>query len=74
MGGGDTGPDAAISGNHILLRAERAGTGNGRVYVVHFTAADEHGAGCNGTVKVGVPRAKQDEAIEGAQLYDSFGP
>jgi len=57
-----------------LLRAERASTGNGRVYVVHFTATDEHGAGCNGTVKVGVPRAKQDEAIEGTQLYNSFVP
>ena len=57
-----------------MLRAERASTGNGRMYVVHFTATDEHGAGCNGTVKVGVPRAKQDEAIEGTQLYNSFVP
>ena len=74
LGDGDTGPDAAISGNQILLRAERAGTGNGRVYVVRFTATDEHGAGCHGTVKVQVPRNKNDQAIEGAQLYDSFVP
>jgi hypothetical protein len=27
------------SGNQILFRAERAGTGNGWVYVVHFIAS-----------------------------------
>lgn len=32
--------DVAVSGNQIMLRAERAGTGNDRVYVVHFTATD----------------------------------
>mgnify|MGYP001609359162 FL=1 len=74
VGDGDTGPDAAISGNQILLRAERAGTGNGRVYVVRFTATDEHGSGCNGMVKVSVPRDKKDVAVEGPQLHNSFGP
>jgi len=74
LGDGDTTPDAAVSGNQILLRAERSGTGNGRVYVVHFTATDEHGASCNGTVKVGVPHSKKDQAVEGPQLYNSFGP
>ncbi len=74
LGDGDTSPDAAVSGNQILLRAERAGTGNGRVYVVHFTATDAEGAHCSGTVKVVVPHSKKDPALEGAQLYNSFGP
>lgn len=76
MGVGSCNPtrDAAVSGNQILLRAERAGTGNGRVYVVHFTATDDQGGSCSGTVKVGVPHSKKDTAIEGPQLYNSFGP
>src|SRR5262249_13740394 len=31
LGDGDTAPDAVIQGATVLLRAERAGTGNGRV-------------------------------------------
>ena len=73
LGDGDMSPDAAVSGNQILLRAERAGTGNGRVYVVHFTATDAEGAHCSGTVRVSVPHSKKDPAIEGPQLYNSFG-
>mgnify|MGYP001413959964 CR=1 FL=1 len=74
LGDGDTSPDAAVSGNQILLRAERAGTGNGRVYQVHFTATDDQGGSCSGSVKVGVPHSKKDSAVEGPQLYNSFGP
>ena len=74
LGDGDTSPDAAVSGNQILLRAERAGTGNGRVYQVHFTATDDQGGSCNGSVKVAVPHSKKDPAVEGPQLYNSFGP
>ena len=73
LGDGDTSPDAAVSGNDILLRAERSGTGNGRVYEVHFTATNSDGAQCNGTVKVAVPHNKKDPAVEGQQLYNSFG-
>jgi len=73
LGDGDTSPDAAVSGNTILLRAERAGTGNGRVYVVHFTASDGQGGSCSGSVKVSVPHSKKDSAVEGPQLYNSFG-
>lgn len=74
LGDGDTSPDAAVSGNDILLRAERTGNGNGRVYVVQFTATNADGAHCSGTVKVAVPHNKKDPAIEGPQLYNSFGP
>ena len=73
LGDGDTSPDAAVSGNDILLRAERTGTGNGRVYVIHFTATNAEGAQCSGTVNVTVPHNKKDQAIQGPQLYNSFG-
>ena len=74
LGDGDTSPDAAASGNTILLRAERAGSGNGRVYIVQFTATNSDGDQCSGTVKVTVPHNKKDPAVEGTQLYNSFGP
>ena len=74
LGDGDTSPDAAISGNNILLRAERAGNGNGRVYEVHFTAAKGQGGSCSGTVKVSAPRNKKDTAVDSGQAYNSFGP
>src|SRR2546423_8638527 len=74
LGDGDSSPDAAVSGNDILLRAERAGGGDGRVYAVHFTATDTQGAQCNGMVKVTVPHDMHDPAVEGPELYDSFLP
>lgn len=40
LGDGDTSPDAVVQGQGVLLRAERAGTGNGRVYQVNFFADD----------------------------------
>jgi len=74
LGDGDTSPDAAVSGNQILLRAERAGTGNGRVYEVHFTASDGQGGSCNGVVSVGVPHSKKVTAVDSGQNFNSFGP
>lgn len=74
LGDGDTSPDAAVSGNQILLRAERAGNGNGRVYEVHFTATDPDGGSCTGTVRVSVPQSKKDPAVSGPQIYNSFLP
>ncbi|MBX3349973.1 MAG: SBBP repeat-containing protein [Nitrospira sp.] len=74
LGDGDTGPDAFESGNNILLRAERAGSGNGRVYAVQFRATDPDGASCTGTVKVSVPKSIKDTAVDSGQTYNSFGP
>jgi hypothetical protein len=73
LGDGDTSPDAVIQNGSVLLRAERAGTGNGRMYTVHFTANDGEGA-CNGTVTVGVPRDRKDTAINDGQGYSSTTP
>ncbi len=45
LGDGDTAIDAVINGDGtVLLRAERAGKGDGRVYRITFTAADLEGS------------------------------
>lgn len=72
--GTDLSPDAAVSGQQVLLRAERNPKGNGRIYEVHFTATDDHGGSCNGTVRVRVPHSKKDTAVDSGQAYNSFGP
>jgi hypothetical protein len=74
LGDGDTSPDASIQGQGVLLRAERAGGGNGRVYQVTFTATDSKGGTCNGTVTVTVPHDKQGTAIDNGQSYNSLHP
>jgi len=43
-GDGDTEPDwAVIDAHHVQLRAERAGTGNGRFYTITITCTDSAG-------------------------------
>jgi len=54
----------------VLLRAERAGTGDGRVYHIHFTASDPEGS-ASGVVAVTVPNQRQDAAVDGGELHDS---
>jgi hypothetical protein len=72
LGDGDTAIDAMIKPDgSVLLRAERSGKGNGRVYHVHFTASDFEGS-VSGVVTVTVPHDKAgDTAIDGGELYDS---
>ena len=70
----DLSPDAAVSGQQILLRAERWDKGDGRVYEVHFTATDTKDGSCSGTYKVRVPHSKKDTAVDSGQVYNSFGP
>jgi len=74
LGDGDTSPDAVIQGQGVLLRAERAGGGNGRVYQVTFTATDSKGGTCNGTMTVSVPLDKQGTAVDNGQIYNSLQP
>lgn len=71
-GGGDRAPDAVIQPDGtVLLRAERASSGNGRVYHVAFTADDGYGGVCSNTVSVCVPITKNGSCIDGGPLYDS---
>ncbi len=72
VGDGDTCPDAAGVGTaQAQLRAERSGTGNGRVYTVSFAADDGRGGTCTGTVKVGVPHDRNSTPVDDGQTYDS---
>ena len=79
LGDGDTSPDGAISGPTAQVRAERAGTpkvpGNGRVYVISFTASDGKGGTCDGSVKVCVPHDQRPGhvCIDDGQNYNSTG-
>jgi hypothetical protein len=74
-GSGDTSPDAVIDHDYVLLRAERDGGGNGRVYRITFTLTDQFGASCNGSVGVGVPHSSDPGVgiIDDGQRYDSTG-
>jgi hypothetical protein len=67
----DTRPDGIIDGSSVLLRAERNGQGNGRVYQITFTAADSRGGQCSGAVTVGVPQDAHKPAIDDGQQFDS---
>jgi hypothetical protein len=71
LGDGDTPIDAIINGDTVLLRAERSGNGNGRVYKVCFTIHDPE-QDATGCVNVTVPKSKKtDVAIDSGQNYDS---
>ncbi len=55
-GDGDTSPDwQVLDVNHVLLRAERAENGNGRVYTITITCTNSGGVSAQGTVTVRVP-------------------
>ena len=81
-GGGDgsTAPDAVISpdGTALVLRVERSGGGNGRVYTIAFeattTLAQGLGGTCNGAVQVCVPHHPRQECTGDGPLYDSTAP
>lgn len=71
LGDGDTPVDAIINPDGtVLLRAERSGTGDGRVYHIHFTASDLEGSS-SGVVTVSVPRTKKSTAVDGGPLHDA---
>jgi hypothetical protein len=53
------------------VRAERSGSGDGRVYHVAFSAADGLGGACTGVVTVAVPHNVGSGAVDGGPLYDS---
>lgn len=76
-GDGNTSPDGfGVGTSQAQLRAERSGTGNGRVYVVSFAASDGKGASCTGSVAVGVPHDQGEGSvpIDDGQIYDSTAP
>lgn len=71
---GGTYPDGLIANGGALVRAERSARGNGRVYVISFTATDDQGASCDGSVTVCVPHDQHQAAcIDDGQKYNSLG-
>ena len=70
-------PDASgVGTSQAMLSAERSGRGDGRVYVISFTAADPAGFGfeCMGTVQVNVPvkgSSTDCPAVDSGQKYDA---
>lgn len=77
-GSGHTDADGRIDGATAYVRAERAGTGDGRVYEIFFTASDGI-ASCAGSVLVGVPHSQgkagkpgQQAAVDSGVRYDSL--
>jgi hypothetical protein len=76
-GGGDACPDAAAVevDETVSLRAERNGSGDGRVYHVSFTADDGSGGTCAGEVTVCVPHDQGNgtTCVDGGALVDSTG-
>jgi hypothetical protein len=73
-GDGKTSPDGTgVGTGTACVRAEREGTGNGRVYAISFTATDPAGAECSGSVTICVPhdQGPDHECIDDGQDYDS---
>jgi hypothetical protein len=59
LGDGDTAPDWVITGGlSVNLRAERSGTGSGRLYTIAVTCTDDSGNSSTGTVGVTVPHSQ----------------
>jgi len=60
LGDGDTSPDwEVVDNHHIRLRAERAGNGPGRIYLVTITATDSAGNSSSKTLSVRVPKSQK---------------
>ncbi|HEY0094434.1 MAG TPA: hemolysin, partial [Archangium sp.] len=54
--------DVTVGPTSVRLRAEREGTSNGRVYMVHYTVADASGNSRAGSCRVSVPHDPSGKA------------
>jgi hypothetical protein len=74
-GDGSTCPDATIVDGVASVRMERSGRGNGRVYVISFTATSTSGASCSGKVSVCVPHDQDSghACVDDGQTVNSMG-
>ena len=68
-------PDGKGNGtSNAQVRSERDGSGDGRVYEIHFTASDSNGGTCSNSVKTGVRHDQNSGPIDSGQTYDSTKP
>jgi hypothetical protein len=70
LGDGDTSPDAARS--PFVLRAERSGLGDGRVYHIQFSASDGEGGVCSDLVTVCVPHDRATQCVDQGALFPTL--
>lgn len=79
-GSGNTSPDGrGVGTSTAKVRAERSGNpkvpGNGRVYHIGFTATDDEGAACTGSIEVCVPHDKSSPTcVDEGPLFVSTNP
>jgi uncharacterized repeat protein (TIGR01451 family) len=76
-GDGNTCPDGkGVGTSSVSVRAERSGTGDGRVYHVVFTASDGKGGQCTGSVRICVPHDQRPghHCGDDGLVIDSTGP
>jgi hypothetical protein len=75
LGDGDTANDMVIAqdGRSVQLRAERAGNGNGRVYVIHLGVRDAAGNTGTATYRVSVPKNAKQAAVMDAVVNTVAG-
>lgn len=74
LGDGDTSPDGfGVGTAQASVRRERSGLRNGRVYQIDFSAKDNNGASCTGSVSVGVPhdQGQGSTPIDDGVRFDS---
>jgi len=81
LGSGNTAPDGMIvntsTGSTAYVRAERAGSGTGRIYWITFTATDQSGDSCGPiTLAANVPHDQGQgfTPVDTGQKYDSTVP
>lgn len=74
-GSGNTDKDIVISadGQSVQLRAERAGSGNGRVYTIQIEAIDKSGNAALASYQVQVPKSNGKTAIADVLAYWAYG-
>lgn len=76
-GDGNTCPDAGgVGGDRVLLRSERTGLRDGRVYHIFFDATDTAGGRCSGAVSVCVPHdqsKKKEQCVDQGPIFDATG-
>jgi hypothetical protein len=66
-------PDAVVNGTDVLLRAERSGSGDGRVYAITVSATDNCGNVGTCTVSVGVTKSQAPGStpVDSGQAFDA---
>ncbi len=78
VGRGKNSPDGfGVGTDTALIRAERAGSGNGRVYEIGFLAEDSFGGTCSAAVILGIVPHDQSgdlDVVNDGTIYDSTVP